>query len=464
MRRIQIAAGNDSSTAKISGQASLLNCFAEAVKNTSVPFPVAIVASPGSRKLFEVDGGYQILGMHKTATRVYFCTRFGVYQIVNETFGLLFAHAFNDAVSMADNGTDLVVIDGTTEGVAVAMITGAARTVTLPFSFRSIKFIDGYFLCARRDTGEIYASELYSTEFKSLQFATAEASPDNVQAIAVLQRQAYLLGQLSMEVWYNSAEKFPFTPNQSAFIEVGCIGRRAYVETDTAIYWVGDDLVVYRAGGYAPIRISTHGIEKLLASVDCTKAYMCEYSYNGHRHVFLQIPGLNKTMVYDELTELWHDRQYSGALHFAGHMATLNGKTYIGAEYSASIHVFEAESGHDNGVLLDREMVTPPDGQAGRVSKVELMNQFFNLPAPEKLEINMTRAEKELFNYKPIVYLSFTDDDGLTWSERDGLVMEQNTELEVSWNKCGYNLTGRRSYKFQLRSPIGFVWAGVSVG
>jgi hypothetical protein len=182
------------------------------------------------------------------------------------------------------------------------------------------------------------------------------------------------------------------------------------------------------------------------------------YSQEGHDFILLQVPALNKTLVYDTATSVWHDRQTGSGKHFSSFMITKGGVTYVGSAIEASIGILDPERGNDSGVKLKRQMITPVDTYAGRINSVELVLQYFNPPSPAKLSIDMTKAEKMLGGEWPIIAMAYTDDDGRSWSVDDSYELEPNPEMRPIWNKLGY--ANRRSYRFTLDADISCIWAG----
>jgi hypothetical protein len=457
-RQIQLTVGNDSGRSRIGSLAALTNLYAEAQANTSSQIPVSLINAPGTRKLFTVKGGIQITGFHATATKIFFTTRKGLYEITGTSYILRYAFNIVDRASIADNGTIVIVVDGYSAH-SYNMDNGATAVVDIPRS-RSIIFIDGYFISVDVETNRQRVSGFYTDVFNDpVNEANCEGSPDNIQGVAPLNRQAILFNQTSIEPWYVSGEDYPFNPNLSAFIDRGCYTPFSFCTNDNTVFWLGDDLRVYRLNGYSPEPISTHAIEYELSLYDCSEAYMLTSSQEGHDFVFLQIPSMKRTLVYDTATRLWHYRTTGNGRHLSNTMITVNGVTYVGSGDSATVSVFDSDIGNDNGIPIPRKMITPVDNYHGRVNSCELILQHFNPPTPAKLSIDMTDAERLLNPEWPVIELSYTDDDGRSWSEPDPIQLEPNNELRAVWYKLGY--PNRRSYKFETKADMACIWAGV---
>jgi hypothetical protein len=270
---------------------------------------------------------------------------------------------------------------------------------------------------------------------------------------------AYFLNQKTIEPWYNTGNEYPFDLNTSAFSDRGCYTPWSYCETDETIYWLGDDKTVYAMNNFSPKAISGHAEEYELKKADCSGAYMTTYSSEGHDFVFLHLPGSNKTMCYDAATGLWHDRQTGSTRHFANDMITVDGVTYAGAHGSASVYIMDSDIGSDDGAAMYREMITPPDLFVGRINSAELVMQHYNPPAPGKLWVDMTPAERKIMKQWPEIVMEYTDDDGKSWSNPDAISLEPYAEMRAVWNKLQYSR--RRSYKFSMKADMPCAWVSV---
>lgn len=457
MRPLQMAASNDAGRARVASIARLTNLYVQLQSNPNADIKATLISCPGARKLFEIQGDIQITGIHATAEKVFFTTRKGLYELVGQRYVKRADLTVSGRVSMDDNGIDLVIVDGY-NAHAYTMSSGALNEIEGLPNCNSIRFIDGYFLAVEKDTNRIRCSSFYSTDFPADRFANCEGSPDNCVGVAKLSRLAYFFNQKSIEPWYNTGEDFPFSPSQSAFSDRGCYTAFSYVETDQAIYFLGDDKIVYRITGYQPERISTHSEEYDLSGVDCSGAWMETYSHEGHDFVLLQVPGMKKTLCYDASTRAWHDRQSGSDKHFSNCMITLNGVTYVGDRNSASISVLDHDIPSENGQKMTFRMITPKDMYRGRVNSIELVLQKFSVPSPEKLRVDMTSEERMLLAEWPAIGMQYTDDDGQSWSSIDGQELPPNSELVAVWNKLGYAYG--RSYMFTAEG-VQCIWAGL---
>jgi hypothetical protein len=128
-------------------------------------------------------------------------------------------------------------------------------------------------------------------------------------------------------------------------IELGCAARQSIAKLDNSVFWLASDLTVRRLVGTTPVRVSTHGIESIIAGWgDVSTAYGMTYSYGGHLVYVLTLQGQG-TVAFDVTTGEWHERrsiesaywkvvalaQYAEqvyALHEDGRIGILSDATY----------------------------------------------------------------------------------------------------------------------------------------
>jgi len=155
------------------------------------------------------------------------------------------------------------------------------------------------------------------------QVAQRQAGADPWIALAVIQREIWLLGTRTSEVWYNAGTApFPFLPIPGAFLEQGCAAGFSLNDLDSTLVWLGANQngngIVWRSNGYQPVRISTHAVEFAIqgyATIDDAIAF--SYQDQGHSFFVLTFPTANATWVYDTATQVWHQRGFWRSLYNA---------------------------------------------------------------------------------------------------------------------------------------------------
>lgn len=201
----------------------------------------------------------------------------------------------------------------------------------------SIDTMDGYTIWSVIDSRQFQLSGLYdTTAIDSLDFASAESTPAPLVRVLVDHRELWLFKEHGIEVWTNTgASPFPFERIPGAVLEKGCAASLSCAKADNSVFWLGDDLIVYRATGYQPTRISTHGMEdEIRGFTTVDDAFAFSYSQGGHVFYVLTFPSEDRTYVFDAASGGWHYRQSGTTVELAQwdvmNVTNAFGKLYAG--------------------------------------------------------------------------------------------------------------------------------------
>lgn len=255
-------------------------------------------------------------GSHVMAGVAYFVNGTTLYQVLsNGTAGALGFIGGTSPVSMADNGTQMLIVNWS-QGYVYTTGLGLQTIIDADFlPSYTCAYIAGYFIVAQVGSGTWGVSALDDAmSWDAINRGVAESSPDGIQAIARFNGEIHILGESSREVWYNAANPTanPFSPNQGAAIDRGCIAKYSVATDLTALYWLGDDLVVYAASQYTPTPISNNAVNyDISITSNPQDAIGFTFQDQGHYFYALTFPS-GKTWVYDITTQLWHRRQSYG--------------------------------------------------------------------------------------------------------------------------------------------------------
>jgi len=265
-------------------------------------------------------------------------------------------------VEMADNGVQIILVDGDF-GYISSMVTGGLVQINqsdLPACNR-VTFQDGYFIVESKNTNQFAISALYDgMSWNALDFGVAEGLPDNVVAVVSNQRQLWVAGSKSMEVYWNSGDEFPFSRIDGSFQEFGCAAPHSMQKVAGSVMWLTDSLHVVFADGYKPVRVSNHAVELAIrAAGDVSGATAYSYKQDGHIFYCLKLPGANSTWVYDFFTKNWHER----AEWIAGAWAKSRvdcccdayGEIVVGDSTDGRIYAYDFEMCSNDGDVLARE-------------------------------------------------------------------------------------------------------------
>ena len=258
-------------------------------------------------------------------------------------------------VSIADNGTQLFIACGA-EAFVYTEPTNTFVQITDPdfFGAETVCYIDGYFAFNQPNTQIIWVTGIFDgTLIDPLAFAAAESTPDQVIAVVSNNREVWVFGTGTTEVWYDAATTpFPLSPIQGAYNEIGCIAKSSICKLDNSLFWLGADPrgygIVYRNQGYTGKRISTHAIEFAIQSYgDVSDAVAYTYQQEGHAFYVIAFPTAGKTWVYDVSTGAWHERAGWGNGEFIRHKAqcqmSFDSQTIVGDYENGNLYAFDLD-------------------------------------------------------------------------------------------------------------------------
>jgi hypothetical protein len=223
-------------------------------------------------------------------------------------------------VSLSDNGTTAVIVDGSPNGWQITLATNAYSQIsdgtgTFVGSNR-VDFADTFLAFAAPGTNRWYLSDSNAVTFNALVQANKDSTPDPIQTLAFNLRQAWLIGTRNSEIWYNAGSTpFPYQEWPNVFVPYGCIAPYSLAQADVDLYWLSSNeqgkIIALKTKGYGVEAISTRALEwewSLYSNV--TDAIGGSFQQAGHTFIVFHFPTANRSWAYDLSTHQWHRRTY----------------------------------------------------------------------------------------------------------------------------------------------------------
>jgi hypothetical protein len=404
--------------------ARLVNCYAQ---QTVGKGPVELLGAPGIAS-WSAPGqgpGRGLFVMRGTLYAVSGTTLYSIDEHGSETtLGTL---PGTGKLTFAGNGVQIVFSNRYiySEG-AVSLISDA----DLP-AVSTIDFLDGYVVYAETGSGRWGCSELYDgANYDGLDFATAEAYPDDLVCLKVDHRQVLLFGQETTEIWWNASNGagFPFERLAGGFIEYGCLARFGVCKQDNSVFWLAHDRTIRRLTDQTPVRVSQHGIEEKLASyarLDDCEAF--PLNWGGHLFCVFRFPTAQATWVYDVTANEWHERStYGSATWNVSDAVHCYGKVLVQASDTGAVGYLSDTTYSEFGGVLRREWTYPQVYDTNRPlvhSSLELVARTGDAP----------------LGTVPMVNLEISDDGGNTWLLLPPRELGRVGEYQhvIRWNRLG---------------------------
>ena len=353
-------------------------------------------------------------------------------------------------VDIANNGTQLGV--ATSTGALFVYSGGVLAQATdrdlPPVSW--IEFFDQYLIYGRKDgLGWGLSALADMTAYDELDIAEAEASPDALLYGIRDGRNLILAGSDSLEFWYNAGlPDFAFDRAPDGVIDVGLAARASMVRLDNGITFLSAEeggYSVRRIDGRTPVRISHPGIDAWLQrhAEEIPGAKAMGWTAMGHAYYALTVA--DRTFVYDFATKLWATRSaVTGAAWPVAEAAADAGGVLFGHGTLGTIGRLDPDTHTDFGEPIAWETVTPPQSAGGRMmtwNRVEV-------------EVNAGQGLAEGQGEDPRLWLSWSDDDGATWSPELSRSMGRMGQRQtiLAWTQLGSSPS--RIFRLRGADPV----------
>lgn len=459
---------------KTSADNKLINLFPEVVPADGGGKEIGVFYRCPGLKLRGVVGTGPIRGLYFARQDLYVVSGNALYRVdTTLTVFLIGTITGTGPVSMTDNGIQVFVSAlSNGSGYIYNSNTMAFAPIADPDfpGSGTVCFLDGYFVFNQPNTQKIWITSLYDgTSINPLDFASAEASPDNVVALATSHDELWCFGTNTTQVFTNTGDAdFPLQPLKGVVIEYGCVAAPTVCKLDNTLFWLSQNDQgfgqVVRANGYTPQRISTHYIENTIRGYSTiSDAIAYSYQQNGHAFYVISFPTGNQTFAYDVATGEWHERAYFNPINsqFERHRGQ-NHAVYLG-----NIHLV-GDYGNGNIYQLD------PDTFTDNGNKQKWLRTWRALPAGtnnlnkvfhRKLQIDAEMGvglsgAPGADGVDPQMVLRWSDDGGFTWSNEHWRSMGALGKYKnrAIWRLLGssrdrvYELSGTDSVKTALLS------------
>lgn len=328
---------------------SAVNWFVEVSQDDKSKTPTALLGAPGLNPLLHVSNGpaggevrgawvlpggtraIVVTGNYVTMVQMTVpATQTTIAQFSVTGFGTLLTTT--GQVCIRDNGQQggqAVIVDGL-YGYTVNLSGAPVLTqITDPnfFGADRVAFIDGWFIFNEPGTQNFYtnAPTPYTITFSASFFALKDSSSDNLVTLHENNRELWLIGERTSEVWYNAGgANFSFSRIPGVAPQIGCAAKNSICRLGDSLVWLarserGENVVVKTEQyGFAPI--STMAVAAAISSYPLVSdAFGFVYEEEEHLFYVLTFPTADKTWVYDATTEMWHERasykSSTGAFH-----------------------------------------------------------------------------------------------------------------------------------------------------
>ena len=346
-------------------------------------------------------------------------------------------------VTMMGDGINVVVVSQPAgyvyDGSTVAQITdtdfpGAAW----------VGYLDGYAVIIEPGSGRVWvAGPLAPTVWNALDFATAEAAPDDVLWAIIDHRELFLFGRETTEVWYNSGDAdFPLARVSTGFIEHGIMSAGAAAKCDNGVYFLGNDGIAYRLQGYTPVRVSHHEFEQAVESYADKRCTVMAWTEGGHKMVAFKFAA--GCWVYDISTGLWHERGSYGETTWRGKFVLQAYGRFLVADDTNHLGALTPDLFSEYGGILRSECTSAAVFKENRLLEHNLLELCF------ETGVGIATGQGS----DPKVMLQFSDDGGRKWSSEKWRSLGRQGAYKTRVRFARLGAARDRVYRYAISDPV----------
>jgi hypothetical protein len=358
-------------------------------------------------------------------------------------------------VGMVDNGTYLVIVDGSSSGWTVVLSTGIFAVISDPnfLGGTNAQYADTFLIFNQPGTRGFYTSLSNTITFNALYYALKTGFADQLVTLIVNHVEIWLLGQRTTEVWYNAGTPgLPYTRVSGVFIQHGCVAPYSAASYNLQLFWLSQDnngqALVLMGGSYKVQSISTPALSQALAQYS-TISDAIGYVYQIGTHIFytLTFPTADATWVYDASTGMWHEEvslDQNGNEHRARGNCTAfaYGQNVVGDWQNGNLYALDLNNFSENGLPVIRRRGFPhqvTDGKLAFHAQFIANMETGQIQNEGGVPWNPTDGMLGAPANAPLIYLRWSDDRGNTWSEPLAQTLGATGESFVrpSWRDLG---------------------------
>lgn len=360
--------------------------------------------------------------------------------------GVTFAR--NNKVASGASTPDLVAVRESGGAYLVSSTAVAAYPDTdMPATVNSVSFLDGFFVFTNAD-GRIFASELNSTDFNPLSFATAEAQSDGLLRGIAYGGLFYAMGQSSIEPYRNiGAAPFPLQRSTS-IIPVGILTTMAVAGFETGYdrnpYFVAHDGTVRALSGYDTQVVSTPDVEAFIARSTVSTLEASVYTAKGKS--FWVLSSDQGTWELNVTTGAWNERQSQGTNRWRGSRSVKIGNQWIVGDKLST-----------NLLAIDEDITTEAGSPVAWTVESSPLKEYPVRVAIPSAFGDFTRADGVA------VEVSWSHDGGRTWANPLTRSLEDADRHPIRVNRLGLSSHHGLRLRYSSSSVADFSFMGASV-
>ena len=217
-------------------------------------------------------------------------------------------------VVMATDATQLIITTGGTPDVYVYTVSGGLAVVTDDdlLTTSSVAFLDSRFIYQQPDGYFVVSALNDGTTIASLDFAQAEALPDDLLRVFSLNQLLYLFGETTTEIWFTSGTGRP-PLNRQAVLQQGICGTYAVDSIDGIIYFIDGNRRpgMIQGENHQPLFVPAIGEAwASFGATDFSTARVSAYSLHQENFVDFIFSDQGQIWCYHVTSQTWFEKDF----------------------------------------------------------------------------------------------------------------------------------------------------------
>lgn len=337
-----------------------------------------------------------------------------------------------------------------------------------------VAFIEGWLIFSQPGTRTFFtnATTPYTLLFDGGFYALKDSSSDNLVTLFENNRELWLVGERTSEVWYDAGGvNFAFSRIPGIGPQIGCAAPHSITRVGPNLIWFagneqGENLVV-ETNQYSWVRVSNHAVEKEWASYPVVEdAIGYAYEEDGHFFYVLTFPTADRTWVLDAKTQMWHERASFDPVagvyhrHRSNCFVNLSDVRLVGDYTSGQIHQMSRRFYSDAGAPLRCQRRAPHVWRAstgGSASRYRVFHGWLQCEFTPGVGLAAGQGQN------PQAMLRWSNDGGFTWSNEHWTTIgaQGQTRNRAIWRRLGR--ARDRVYELNYSDPTARDLIGVTL-
>lgn len=359
-----------------------------------------------------------------------------LYQVSGETLELIAEDSTRTQLGtiagtgrciFADDGIDMFIVTG---GVVYRYNTSLSTVTDTDLeSPKGVAYINKTFIYDGNGNRWVASEVGDGSDIRTDNYAEAESNPDDTTLVYAFEERLYILCEKTIEPWtYTGEGAPPLTVIDTAVIQKGTKAPYSVANTDSYMYFLGDDLNIYQMRGNQVRNISNSGIaEEINAMTATNDAIGFCFNLKGLDFYYITFPTGNRSFLYSEAAQQITTLSYgvSGDRHLASSYAYVYGKHLVADRRNGRVLEWDWNENTDNGDVLQRKRIFPP-----------VTGEMMGVPGKR---LQMSRIELEMAagvgtatgeGYDPEIIIEVSTDGGHSWERLENAHLGKAGEFD----------------------------------